>query len=67
MKHLLILAITASIAACNNDTAESERPRDPNEAITDSTRIVNDSVIVIDSNNKGIDPSKHDTSKTKVN
>lgn len=72
MKKLLSLVLLAGLAACgnNNTNAKSEaddRPRDPNEAVTNSTRIENDSVIVPDTGNKGVDPSRSDTSKTKMN
>ncbi len=58
-------AITMAVCACNNSGEEAERPRDPNEGITNSTRIVNDSVIVPDTNNQGVNPSGNDTSNKK--
>ena len=67
MKQLAFFIIAVSFLACNNSTTEAERPRDPNEGITNSTRIVGDSVIVPDTNNLGVDPSGNDTSKSKMN
>ena len=40
------------------DTSDAaDRPRDVNEAVTNNTKIVNDSVIVPDTNNQGPNPS----------
>ena len=73
MKGFFLIVVTSALFACNsgndqtnNASDPSDRPRDVNEAVTDSTRIVNDSVIVPDTNNKGVDPTKNDTSKTKM-
>lgn len=73
MKRLLAIATTALLFACNDGNEKTEdasgpedRPRDINEAVTDSTRIVNDSVIVSDTGNRGTDPTKTDTSGKKI-
>lgn len=65
MKKLWILALSGFMLACNNDsdTAENDaddtsmRPRPVTEGVTNSTKIVGDSVIVPDTNNTGVDPS----------
>jgi hypothetical protein len=65
MKKVLAIALMAGLMACNsgnndndNDVSDSaDRPRDPNEAVTNSTQIVNDSVIVPDTTNTGPNPS----------
>jgi hypothetical protein len=70
MKKLWLLALTGFLAACNNDGTTSDnndndsvasdsslRPRPVTEAITNDTKIVNDSVIVPDTNNTGVNPS----------
>ena len=70
MKKLWILALTGFLAACNNDgntagnnnndsvaSDTSGRPRPVTEGVTNSTMIVNDSVIVPDTNNTGVNPS----------
>ncbi len=64
MKKLWIVALAGFMVACNNDndTAENEndtsmRPRPVTEGVTNSTMIVNDSVIVPDTNNQGVNPS----------
>jgi len=67
MKKLWIFALAGFLAACNNNadnttynedsTDTSMRPRDVNEGVTNNTMIVNDSVIVPDTNNTGINPS----------
>lgn len=63
MKKILFITIATSLFACadnskTNDTSDSsDRPRDPNEAVTNETRIANDSVIVADTNNQGPNPS----------
>ena len=64
MKKLLTACLALCLAACNDggDTTDaatdtSTRPRDVNEGITNSTQIVNDSVIVPDTNNTGVNPS----------
>lgn len=73
MKKLLFCMTATVFFACNNSgnvnakSDSSDRPRDPNEAVTNATRIANDSVIVPDTNNQGVDPSRYDTSKTKMN
>lgn len=73
MKKLFFVLLATGAFACNNSgdtnakSDSSDRPRDPNEAVTNSTRIANDSVIVPDTNNIGPDPSRTDTSKTKMN
>ena len=70
MKKLFIVFLAGVILACNNDaegtgdsdtlntTDTANRVRDPNEGITDSTKILNDSVIVPDTGNRNPDPSK---------
>lgn len=66
MKKILWIGVAAFILSCNdnadndnddvaNDT--SMRPRPVTEGVTNSTMIVNDSVIVADTNNTGVDPS----------
>ena len=73
MKKPFLLMLSAAFFACGNDAGtnaksdSADRPRDPNEAVTNSTRLSNDSVIVPDTNNRGVDPSSLDTSKTKMN
>lgn len=73
MKKLFLLLFIAGFTACSNSvevnekSESSDRPRDPNEAITNLTRLANDSVIVPDTNNISRDPSRTDTSKTKMN
>ena len=69
MKGFVLAAQASVLFACNsgneatNDASDaSDRPRDVNEAVTSSTRIVNDSVIVPDTNNQGVDPTRNDTS-----
>ena len=65
MKKLWLLALTGFLMACNNDSATSDndandtglRPRPVTEGVTNSTKIVNDSVIVPDTNNTGVNPS----------
>lgn len=66
MKKLLMIALVGFMAACNNDTNDTTdaaddtlgtRPRDVNEGVTNSTMIQNDSVIVPDTNNQGVNPS----------
>ena len=67
MKKLWILALAGFMVACNNDadneagnsdsTDTSTRPRPVTEGVTNSTMIVNDSVIVPDTNNQGVNPS----------
>lgn len=72
MKKILFLTIAISLFACadnskTNDASDSsDRPRDPNEAVTNETRIVNDSVIVADTNNISPNPSSTDTSNIKM-
>jgi hypothetical protein len=69
MKKVLAALLLAGLWACNNGTNadnasnsdvpsdSSLRPRPVTEAITNDTRIVNDSVIVPDTNNVGPNPS----------
>jgi hypothetical protein len=67
MKRIMAFTAFLFFFSCNDSSPEPGRPRDPNEAITDSTRIVGDSLIVPDTNNQGVDPTKNDTSKHKMN
>ena len=54
MKRLFcVCLLTAALGCGNHDTlddanSQGERPRDVNEAITDSTKIINDSAIMVD-------------------
>jgi hypothetical protein len=54
MKRILCVCLLAVAFGCGSqDTSDDansqgERPRDVNEAITDSTKIVNDSAIMVD-------------------
>jgi hypothetical protein len=64
MKKISFIAFAAFLLSCNdgnektNDTSDAaDRPRDVNEAVTNSTKIANDSVIVPDTNNTGPNPS----------
>ena len=72
MKKLLVIAIAGLLGACNNnntnedESGSADRPREVNEAVTNSTKIVNDSVIVPDTNNTGINPSETDTSGKRM-
>ena len=74
MKKLAVVLMASFIWACNNDGGQNgngnsdtgERPRDVNEGVTNSTKILNDSVIVPDTNNTGINPSRNDTSGKKM-
>ena len=66
MKQVLLFIMAGMMVACNDsaETDTGEVPRDPNEAVPDSLKIVNDSVIVIDSSNQGSQP---DTFLNKMN
>lgn len=74
MKRIFVVFLaTALLQACGNgnnktnDASDSSgRPRDVNEAVTNDTKIVNDSVIVPDTNNTGTNPSSTDTSGKKM-
>lgn len=69
MKTIILICLVSGFIACNSsdNSNEADSPRDPNEAVTNSTMIVNDSVIVPDTNNQGVNPSGNDTSRTKMN
>jgi hypothetical protein len=67
MKKILLMSMAAFMLSCNDgadNTADSNaandtslRPRPVTEGVTNSTKIVGDSVIVPDTNNTGINPS----------
>ena len=72
MKKIGIMPLAGLIGACNNGSGSTEgssntmdRPRDINEAITDSTRLINDSVLVPGTNDQG-STSKNDRSGRKI-
>ena len=74
MRRILLFLMAGFLWACNNESGAntndasdaSDRPRDINEGVTNSTKIVNDSVIIPDTNNTGTDPSRTDTSGSKM-
>ena len=59
MKRIICVCVLAMTMGCGgNNTSDDantqgERPRDVNEAITDSTKIVNDSAIMVDTAKDG--------------
>lgn len=65
MKKLGVFILAGFFVACNDGTGSnsadadtaSERPRPVTEGVTNSTKIVADSVIVPDTNNTGVNPS----------
>ena len=67
MKKILLMSMAAFMLSCNDgadNTADNDdandtslRPRPVTEGVTNSTKFVNDSVIVPDTNNSGVDPS----------
>ena len=70
VKKGFFVTATALLLACNGgtnqvdkDSGPKDRHRDVNEAITHSTRIANDSVVIPGTGNTGGDPSRTDTSK----
>lgn len=66
-KLLLIISVVSALAACNNDNGGAG-DEDPNkvhpvsETIPDSTKLVNDSVIMPDTTPNNGKPGTHDDS-----
>ncbi|MEJ7676619.1 MAG: membrane lipoprotein lipid attachment site-containing protein [Segetibacter sp.] len=72
-KVILIAGIVFALAACNNNNEGANSNEDPNkvqpvsEALPDSTKLVNDSVIMPDTVPNNGKPGTHDDSSRKNN
>ncbi|MBA2408016.1 MAG: hypothetical protein H0V65_08515 [Chitinophagales bacterium] len=65
---IVLLGLISFLLACNNNSSDnrsesSDGAMDVNEAVTDSTRILNDPVIVPDTDNQDIEHTKADTAQ----
>jgi hypothetical protein len=65
---IVLLGLVSFLMACNNNTTDnrsdgSDHPMEVNETVTDSTRILNDSGIVPDTDNQNIEHTKADTAQ----